>query len=142
MRNLRIQPPSALYSMPALLKGVLVPNISDAILNVHLPIILNDQVHPMSTSMPDKCSCRGQHYWRPSSSGNPPARRPKSAYGEGDESLLVGPITRRFGYRWSRKLSEVWPRERMFQVPMGTWFQVPGSLKQAPDRSDECPRIR
>jgi hypothetical protein len=133
--------------MPALLKGVLVPNISDAILNVHLPIILNDQVHPMSTSMPDKCSCRGQHCWRPSSSGNPPARRPKSAYGEGDESLLVGPITRRLGYRWSRKLSEVWPRERMFQVPMGTWFQVPmgtwfqvpGSLKQAPDRSDECP---
>jgi hypothetical protein len=42
------------HSMLPLLKGVRVPNISDAISDVLSPIILNNRVHVVSTGMPDR----------------------------------------------------------------------------------------
>jgi len=45
--------------MPALLKGVPGPVVPDVILNVHLAVILNDQVHPVSTRR-TPCSGFGQ----------------------------------------------------------------------------------
>jgi hypothetical protein len=101
--------------MPALLKGVLGPIVPDAILHVHLPVILDDvltdQVHPASTPSWRRFLRRlTTSRWRAHQVGDH-QQGPKTAYGEGDEAPLAGPITDRLGYPRPMKCPEVWDRE-------------------------------
>jgi hypothetical protein len=96
-------------SIPALLKGVPGPVVPDAILNVHLAVILNDQVHPVSTRRtPRFWVWPTAARWR-AHQVDDSLRGPKTAYAPGDATPLARPITDRSGYRWYRKPSEVWP---------------------------------
>jgi hypothetical protein len=67
--------------MPAVLKGVLVPIVPDATLHVLfgrlLDDVLNDQVHPASTAMPDRLLATVDRCPMASSSGERLSKRPE-----------------------------------------------------------------
>ncbi len=74
--------------------------------------VLNDQVHPASTPSWRRFLRRlTAAQWRAHQVGDH-QQGPKTAYGEGDEAPLAGPITDRLGYRELMKSPEVWPRWR------------------------------
>jgi hypothetical protein len=79
---------------------------------LHLPVVLNDQVHPVSArSSPRFLSWPSTSRWR-AHQVDDSLRGPKAVYDPGDKAPLARPITDRLGYRELMKSPEVWPRWR------------------------------